>query len=60
MKGPLSWVFMIISALCVSGCTTSDWIQAAGGVMQARDSYDKKARGEKIKRANAAAARVKK
>lgn len=55
--------FLIIPAalavtLLVSGCTTSSWIQAAGGVMQAKDDHDKQARNQRIRDANAAAARA--
>jgi len=55
--------FLIIPAalavtLLVSGCTTSSWIQAAGGVMQAKADYDKHARHQRIRDANAAAARA--
>lgn len=51
-------IMMLVFSAGLTGCTASDWIHAAGGVMQAQDAYDKKARGDRIKRANSAAARV--
>jgi len=50
----------LAATLLVTGCTTSSWIQAAGGVMQAKDDYDKQARNQRIRDANAAAARARK
>lgn len=43
----------------VSGCTTSDWIDVAGGVMQGRDDYSKSQRAARLKSANNAAVRIK-
>lgn len=45
--------------LSFSGCTASDWIEVAGGVMQGRDDYSKSQRAERLKRANNAATRMK-
>ncbi|MFJ3121268.1 hypothetical protein ACIPI6_32640 [Pseudomonas protegens] len=45
----LAMVFMI------SGCTATDWINAAGETMKARDSYDKKVMSERLRKANSAA-----
>lgn len=50
----------LAATLLLTGCTTSSWIQAAGGVMQAKDDYDKQARNQRIRDANAAAARARK
>nr|WP_314482418.1 hypothetical protein [uncultured Pseudomonas sp.] len=33
---------VLMSTVSLSGCTTSDWIQAVGGAAQARDDYGKK------------------
>lgn len=48
----------IAASMLASGCTTSGWIYAAGDVMQAKDAYEKQERNDRIRRANAAAARV--
>lgn len=57
MKTTLLAAAVAASAL-LTGCTTSGWISAAGGAMQAKDAYDKQERLDRIKRANDAAARV--
>ncbi|ENE1251241.1 MULTISPECIES: hypothetical protein [Stenotrophomonas] len=44
--------------LLLSGCTTSGWLHAASGVMDAKDAYEKQERLDRINRANAAAARA--
>ena len=49
---------VLMSTVSLSGCTTSDWIQAVGGAAQARDDYGKKKRIERLKKANTAASRV--
>ena len=43
----------LLFSFLVSGCTASDWIEVAGGVMQGRDDYSKS------QRANNAAMRMK-
>ncbi len=48
----------IIFSLFVSGCTASDWIHVAGGVMQGRDDYNKSQRTARLKSANNAAKRI--
>ncbi|EZP47766.1 hypothetical protein BW38_00147 [Stenotrophomonas sp. RIT309] len=57
MKSLLVAATLAASTLA-AGCSTSGWISAAGEAMQARDAYDRQARDERLKRANAAAARV--
>ncbi|WP_286068442.1 hypothetical protein [Stenotrophomonas sp. 57] len=47
----------LTSVLLLSGCTSSGWLHAASGVMDAKDAYDKQERLDRINRANAAAAR---
>jgi len=42
----------------LGGCTAHDWVHAAGSILQARDAYDKQARGDSIARANSAAAQA--
>jgi len=42
-------------SLGLSGCTTNDWVDAANGIMQAKDKQEKDARNERIKSANKAA-----
>jgi len=49
----------LLFSFLVSGCTVSDWIEVAGGVMQGRDDYSKSQRAERLKRANNAATRMK-
>ncbi|MND98411.1 MULTISPECIES: hypothetical protein [Enterobacteriaceae] len=48
-------VFAVMLSLTLSGCTASDWIDAAGGIMQANDKYEKDSRNKRIKAANKAA-----
>ena len=59
MKNAFIFASLFTSAVLISGCTATDWVHAAGGIMGAKDDYDKKARNDRIKRANAAARRVK-
>lgn len=58
MKSLMSMCPLLFCFL-VSGCTASDWIEVAGGVMQGRDDYSKSQRAERLKRANNAAMRMK-
>ena len=51
-------IMMLVFSAGLTGCTASDWINAAGSVMHAQEAYDKKSRGDRIKRANSAAARI--
>ncbi|KAI3490610.1 hypothetical protein L1887_44771 [Cichorium endivia] len=37
------------------GCTANDWVDAASGIMQAKDNQEKDARNQRIKSANKAA-----
>lgn len=47
-------IFLIV--LCfLSGCSSADWINAAGSIMQAKDKNDKEIMKERIKSANKAA-----
>lgn len=50
---------LILLPLLVSGCTASDWVDVAGGVMQGRDDYNKSQRATRLKQANTAAERIK-
>jgi hypothetical protein len=59
MKTAVIFASIFTSAILLTGCTATDWVHAAGGIMGAKDDYDKKARNDRIKRANAAARRVK-
>jgi hypothetical protein len=59
MKNALVFASILTSTVLISGCTATDWVHAAGGIMGAKDDYDKKARSDRLKRANAAARRVK-
>lgn len=59
MKNAVIFASIFTSAILLTGCTATDWVHAAGGIMGAKDDYDKKARNDRIKRANAAARRVK-
>jgi|CXWL01.2.fsa_nt_gi hypothetical protein len=59
MKSILVFTSVFTAAVLMSGCTATDWVHAAGGIMGAKDDYDRKARSDRLKRANAAARRVK-
>jgi hypothetical protein len=59
MKTAVIFASIFTSAILLTGCTATDWVHAAGGIMGAKDDYNKKARNDRIKRANAAARRVK-
>ncbi|MEW7311238.1 hypothetical protein AB1E22_21740 [Buttiauxella gaviniae] len=48
-------IFALMLSLILSGCTASDWVEAAGGIMQATDKNQKDARDNRIKAANKAA-----
>lgn len=46
----------LLSAIFIlSGCTASDWISAAGGIMQAKDDHNRSTMDSRIKAANKAA-----
>lgn len=51
----MRYIFALLLSATVSGCTAGDWVDAAGGLMQATDKYEKDARSERIKAANKAA-----
>jgi hypothetical protein len=51
----MKYMFALMLSLTLSGCTASDWIDAAGGIMQATDQNEKDARSKRIKAANKAA-----
>lgn len=51
----MKYIFTLILSLTLSGCTASDWVDAAGGIMQATDKNEKDARDMRIKAANKAA-----
>jgi hypothetical protein len=51
----MKYIFTLILSLSLSGCTASDWVDAAGGIMQAADKNEKNARDMRIKAANKAA-----
>jgi hypothetical protein len=48
-------IYGVVFSLMLTGCTASDWIDAAGGMMQAADQHEKDARNNRIKAANKAA-----
>lgn len=51
----LKYVFALTLSMVLSGCTASDWMDAASGIMQAKDKQEKNARNQRIKSANKAA-----
>lgn len=51
----MKFVFAFMLSMTLSGCTASDWIDAAGGIMQAQDNHEKDSRNKRIKAANKAA-----
>lgn len=51
----MKYLFVVMLSLGLSGCTTNDWVDAANGIMQAKDKQEKDARNERIKSANKAA-----
>lgn len=51
----MKFVFALIFTMGLSGCTASDWVDAAGGIMQAKDNQEKESRNKRIKAANKAA-----
>lgn len=48
-------MFALLLSVGLSGCTAGDWVDAAGGIMQAKDKQEKEARNKRIKAANKAA-----
>lgn len=38
--------------MVLSGCTANDWVNAASGIMQAKDKQEKDTRNKRIKAAN--------
>lgn len=48
-------VLALMLSMVLSGCTTNDWLDAASGIMQAKDKNEKDARNKRIKSANKAA-----
>ncbi|MCS2154360.1 hypothetical protein [Scandinavium goeteborgense] len=51
----MKYVMALVLSMGLSGCTANDWIDAAGGIMQAKDQQEKDARNKRIKAANKAA-----
>lgn len=51
----MKYIFALMLSLTLSGCTASDWVDAAGGIMQATDKSEKDSRNKRIKAANKAA-----
>ncbi|MBU9846733.1 hypothetical protein [Rahnella ecdela] len=51
----MKYVLAFMLSMGLSGCTASDWVDAAGGIMQANDKQKKDARNKRIKAANKAA-----
>lgn len=45
----------LMLSMMLSGCTATDWIDAAGGIMQATDKNQKDSRTKRINAANKAA-----
>lgn len=48
-------IIFVTMMVFLSGCSSSDWINAAGGIMQAKDKNDKEVMNKRIKAANKAA-----
>lgn len=51
----MKYVVALMLSFALSGCTAGDWINAAGGIMQATDKNQKDARTKRINAANKAA-----
>ncbi|KFC82427.1 hypothetical protein [Buttiauxella agrestis] len=51
----MKYVLALMLGVVLSGCTANDWVDAAGGIMQAKDSHEKESRNKRIKAANKAA-----
>ncbi|MBA8063950.1 hypothetical protein HV077_16470 [Citrobacter freundii] len=51
----MKYLMVLMLSVTLSGCTASDWIDAAGGIMQATDKNQKDARTKRINAANKAA-----
>ena len=51
----LKYAFVLTLSMVLSGCTANDWVDAASGIMQAKDQQEKDARNQRIKSANKAA-----
>lgn len=51
----MKYLMALMLSMMLSGCTASDWIDAAGGIMQATDKNQKDARTKRINAANKAA-----
>ncbi|WP_202308417.1 hypothetical protein [Dryocola clanedunensis] len=51
----MKYMFALVLSMTLPGCTASDWVDAAGGIMQATDQHEKDARNKRIKAANKAA-----
>ncbi len=51
----MKYVMALVLSVGLSGCTANDWIDAAGGLIQANDQQEKDARNKRIKAANKAA-----
>lgn len=55
----LMCTYALVFCSLVAGCTASDWVNVAGGVMQGRDDYGKSQRATRLKNANNVAKRMK-
>ena len=51
----MKYLFAVMLSMTLSGCTAGDWIDAAGGIMQAKDQQQNDDRTIRIKAANKAA-----
>ena len=51
----MKYLMALMLSVTLSGCTASDWIDAAGGIMQATDKNQKDAMTKRINAANKAA-----
>ncbi|HEE0119792.1 MULTISPECIES: hypothetical protein [Citrobacter] len=51
----MKYLMALMLSVTLSGCTASDWIDAAGGIIQATDKNQKDARTKRINAANKAA-----
>ena len=51
----MKYIFALMLSLTLSGGTASEWVDAAGGIMQATDKNEKDSRNKRIKAANKAA-----
>ncbi len=47
----MKYVFALVLSMVLSGCTANDWVNAASGIMQAKDKQEKDTRKRHKKQA---------